>query len=74
MGATGDLARVDHPGWLELRLNRPAKLNALSPDLLFTLAAELGSVADAHVVVLTGNGEKAFSAGFDLDALRARPC
>jgi len=71
MGTTGDLARVDHPGWLELRLNRPAKLNALSPDLLFSLAAELGTVAGAHVVVLTGSGEKAFSAGFDLDVLRA---
>jgi enoyl-CoA hydratase/carnithine racemase len=71
MSTTGDLARVDHPGWLELRLNRPAKLNALSPDLLFNLATELGSVADAHVVVLTGSGEKAFSAGFDLDVLRA---
>jgi enoyl-CoA hydratase len=54
-----------------LTLNRPEKLNALNAPLLAALERALEEVAadDAvKVVVLTGAGDRAFSAGFDLEA------
>jgi enoyl-CoA hydratase len=54
---------------LDVTLDRPDRLNALTPDLLFELAKTVASV-DAPVVVLHGAGSRAFSAGFDLDVLR----
>lgn len=57
---TGDVGVV--------RLDRPDKLNALSPAMLPDLAAAIRATADvARGVVLTGAG-RAFSAGDDLDA------
>ena len=50
-------------------LNRPAKLNALSFGLIRELDQELTALAgddDVKVVVLTGAGDKAFSAGADI--------
>lgn len=64
-----------------LTLNRPEALNALSPELLDELDARLDEVAAApelRAVVITGAGQKAFSAGADIghmrtaDALQAR--
>lgn len=55
-----------------LMLNRPDKNNSLSPDLLIKLHQtfeELSSSDDIWAVVISGAGEKAFSAGYDLTAL-----
>ncbi len=52
----------------KITLNRPEKLNALSPELLDELDAacdEVESNYDIRVVVLTGAG-RAFSSGFDI--------
>lgn len=46
-------------------LNRPERLNAVSPALVDGLLAALDSVADARAVVLAGRG-RAFCAGHDL--------
>lgn len=57
-----------------LTLNRPDKMNALNADLLGALEAaldEVGADDEVKVVVLTGAGERAFSAGFDLEAAAA---
>jgi enoyl-CoA hydratase/carnithine racemase len=57
-----------------LRLNRPEARNALSPELLRDLClALLDAEADAsaRAVVLTGTGDRAFSAGMDLRAFAA---
>jgi enoyl-CoA hydratase len=54
-----------------VRLNRPDKLNALSPEMLAALAAafeELDADAGARVLVLYG-GERAFAAGADIEAM-----
>jgi len=54
-----------------ITLNRPEKLNALNGAVLEGLNAALDrSIADddVKVVVLTGAGERAFSAGYDLSA------
>jgi enoyl-CoA hydratase/carnithine racemase len=52
-----------------LRLNRPDKLNALNHAIVDRLFEHLDAVSaddEVRVVVLTGAGERAFSAGFDM--------
>ncbi|MEJ8821614.1 enoyl-CoA hydratase/isomerase family protein [Variovorax humicola] len=51
-------------------LNRPAKLNSLTPAMLDRLelaARELDADTDVRVVVLLGGGEKAFCVGADIN-------
>lgn len=53
-------------------LNRPEKRNALSPELLSTLARvleELKDDNDTRALIIRGAGDKAFSAGFDINSL-----
>ena len=54
-----------------ITLNRPEKLNALSPELLAELADELQTLSadlDVRVCVLTG-GPKVFAAGADIESM-----
>jgi 2-(1,2-epoxy-1,2-dihydrophenyl)acetyl-CoA isomerase len=56
-------------------MNRPDAMNALSSELLDTLAARLRELeADRSVrcIVLTGTGERAFSAGGDVKGMASR--
>ena len=58
-----------------LTLNRPAKYNALSEEMLAALQEALDEIAaddNIRVVVLAARG-KAFCAGHDLKQMRARP-
>ena len=51
-------------------LNRPAKLNSLTPAMLDQLeqtARELDAEVDVRVVILIGGGEKAFCVGADIN-------
>ncbi|MEM9550243.1 MAG: enoyl-CoA hydratase/isomerase family protein [Pseudomonadota bacterium] len=53
-----------------LRLNRPAKLNALDQNMVAKLAARCADIersVETHVVILSGEG-KAFCAGGDIEA------
>jgi len=55
-----------------LRINRPEKGNALTPELLVNLHLTLKEWAEkdmVRVVVITGNSEKAFSTGYDISAI-----
>ncbi|HMO45842.1 MAG TPA: enoyl-CoA hydratase/isomerase family protein [Rubrivivax sp.] len=57
----------------QLTLNRPERLNALSPALMRELSEAsrwLAALPELRVLLLAGAG-RAFSAGFDLDAMRA---
>jgi enoyl-CoA hydratase len=70
-----DLVLVERrDGVATLRLNRPRALNALDVDTLRALAGAM-EAADAddavRAVVLTGAGDKAFSAGADIAAMAA---
>lgn len=59
-----------------LTLNRPEALNALSQALIRSLTQaiiDLGQDETARVVILTGAGERAFSAGLDLKELGSSP-
>lgn len=55
-----------------LRFNRPREHNRIDPSDLPVLAAQLRQVAaspDVGVLVITGTGDKTFSAGYTLEAL-----
>ena len=55
-----------------LTINRPERGNALSPNLLVELHLALQQWAvegDVHAVVVTGAGGKAFSSGYDIQAI-----
>ena len=57
---------------LTITLNRPDKLNSLNPELLEELASVLNSNSGnskIRCVVLQGEGNKAFSAGFDISRI-----
>ncbi len=59
-----------HPGWTEICLNRPDRLNAFNDEMHAQLASSMKSAAeDASVrcVLLTGSG-RGFCAGQDLSA------
>jgi enoyl-CoA hydratase len=63
-------------GVATVTLNRPRQMNALSADLRRRLVAALDGLAadDAvAVVIITGAGEKAFTAGVDLKELETAP-
>jgi enoyl-CoA hydratase len=63
------LLRERRGGVEVLTLNRPEKRNALNKELLDALAATFAEIEgddDVRVVVLTGAGDRAFSAGMDL--------
>ena len=67
--------RADSGAIAVLTLNRPAKYNALSREVLERLHAELDAIATdpaVRVVVVTGAG-KAFCAGHDLAEMRSLP-
>lgn len=56
-----------------ITLNRPEALNALSLEMLEQLDRVLDTLerdADVRAVIVTGAGEKAFSAGADIGAMR----
>jgi enoyl-CoA hydratase len=60
----------------ELVLNRPEKLNALTPDmfrLLRDLSMEINETDDIHVVLFRGEGTRAFCAGTDINTLKEYP-
>lgn len=59
-------------GVATLTIDRPERMNAISPTLLSELGdaiAELDADGDVRVVVLRGAGDRAFSAGADLDVI-----
>lgn len=67
------LTRHDSQGLATLTLNRPDKLNALSPECFVALRAHLDAIAaddSIECVVLQGAG-RAFCAGHDLSTIHA---
>ena len=68
------VTREDHDGICLLSLNRPDRLNALSPSLFLELRAHIDELAEQTeqigCVILRGEG-KSFSAGNDLKAIGA---
>ena len=73
----GDVLLVEHPmeGIIQLTLNRPDRLNAMTSELVEELHTVLAAIAvdtTCRVVVLTGKG-KGFCAGLDLGGYGSAP-
>lgn len=67
-----DLLVARDQGIVRITFNRPAQRNAFTPAMvreLVALLGELGRDPELRVVLLSGSGERAFSAGYDLTAL-----
>jgi enoyl-CoA hydratase/carnithine racemase len=67
------LLRQEFDGIVRLTLNRPAKYNALSADMLAELQSALDDISgreDIQVVIIAASG-KAFCAGHDLKEMRS---
>lgn len=67
MAAYNHLMYDVEDGIVEIRFDRPEKMNALSPSILEDLPAAIERAersSDTRVIILTGEGE-AFSAGYD---------
>jgi enoyl-CoA hydratase/carnithine racemase len=64
---------VDRRGPVTIvRLHRPEALNALSPEIIVRLCDIWGTLredAETRVIIVTGSGDRAFSAGADLRLL-----
>ena len=57
-------------GIATVKINRPDKLNAMNMDVareLVSVFTQLDTDNDVKVIILTGEGEKAFSAGADIE-------
>src|SRR4051794_26902386 len=57
-----------------ITLNRPEKLNSITPEMLATLESivyELDRNNEVRAVIVTGAGERAFSVGADINAWSA---
>lgn len=69
--STSDILLVERrDGVLWLTLNRPERRNALNPDLIRLLDAQLEAAAQdesLRAIVVTGSGDKAFCSGADLN-------
>ena len=74
---TGPLVLLEHlgDGVSRLSLNRPDRMNSLTPELFDALADAVRSVErdGTRALVVTGAGERAFCAGYDLAMLPALP-
>src|SRR5689334_5780596 len=63
-------------GVAQITLNRPRKLNAVTPDMaasLDQLCRDADRDESVRAVLLTGAGERAFCSGSDLNSLAAYP-
>ena len=73
--ANQDAVRLDIEGAIAtVLLNRPEAMNAFSPDVwagLQQAAQSIKETPDVRVVIITGAGDRAFSAGLDLKAVAA---
>ncbi len=60
---------------LVLTINRPDKMNSLSPEIMLRLGDRLNELAgsdEVRCVVVTGAGGKAFSSGYDIGRIPGR--
>lgn len=74
--ASYEMIRVEYPGEMVGRvvLDRPHRMNTVNPELLSELEQAIEAFEaddDVRAVLITGEGEKAFSAGADVQSMAA---
>lgn len=70
----GRIVLATDDGVVTLTLDRPAKLNAIGPEMVAELArllAEIDANRDIRAVIVTGSGGRSFSVGADVNAWSA---
>jgi enoyl-CoA hydratase len=70
----GRIVLATDSGVATLTLDRPAKLNAIGPEMvaeLTRLLAEIDADRDIRAVIITGSGRRSFSVGADVNAWSA---
>jgi enoyl-CoA hydratase/carnithine racemase len=70
----GRIVLATDGGVATLTLDRPAKLNAIGPEMVSELArslAEIDADRDIRVAIITGSGGRSFSVGADVNAWSA---
>ncbi|WP_247000053.1 3-hydroxyacyl-CoA dehydrogenase/enoyl-CoA hydratase family protein [Halosolutus gelatinilyticus] len=75
-GVEFDTIRVEYPGEMvgHVVIDRPHRMNTISDDLLEELSEAIDLLEDddeVRAILLTGEGEKAFSAGADVQSMAA---
>ncbi|WP_137289624.1 3-hydroxyacyl-CoA dehydrogenase/enoyl-CoA hydratase family protein [Natronorubrum halophilum] len=75
-GVEFDAIRVEYPGDMvgHIVLDRPHRMNTISGELLEELSAAIDLLEDddeVRSILITGEGEKAFSAGADVQSMAA---
>lgn len=73
---TSDVTMVVEGAVALIQLNRPAKLNAITPEMsnaLKTFARQIDDEREIRVVILLAAGERSFCAGSDISELDAYP-
>lgn len=75
-GLTFDDIRIEYPADHvgQIVIDRPHRMNAIAPSVLEELpqaVSRLESEEDVRVILLTGEGDRAFSAGADVQAMAA---
>lgn len=67
-----DILVEEQPGGVRVvRLNRPGRLNALTPDMVAQITAAMRVERQHRAIVITGNG-RAFCAGVDIAGAHER--
>jgi enoyl-CoA hydratase/3-hydroxyacyl-CoA dehydrogenase len=72
MGSRDEVVVEERPPLAVLRLNRPERLNAITPGVVSRMSSALDSLegrGDVRALIVTGSG-KAFSAGADIEHFR----
>ncbi|MHA1771041.1 MAG: enoyl-CoA hydratase/isomerase family protein [Candidatus Thorarchaeota archaeon] len=70
---TGEILSDQKDGIAIVTINRPEKLNAVTYDMLRAFeekTSRLLNDPEAFIVIFTGAGDRAFSAGFDIDTVK----
>ena len=69
---TGEIKVSLHDSHAVVTISRPDKLNAVTKDMLVDFNEQVSQLANdpkIRVIIFTGEGDKAFTAGFDLETV-----
>jgi len=69
---TGEIIVTIKDSYAIVKISRPEKLNSVTKEMLESFSDKVSTIANnpkIRAIIFTGEGEKSFSAGFDLDTV-----